>query len=126
MNTKSLILALATFAAAGGAFAQEATPDTWSHDAKSVATRAEVHGQAVAALTAGRVQNGEVSQFFEAPRAATPALTRTQVRAEAVEALRLGVFRSGEAVTRVPTASDLASIREAGLKAVQVRTASIN
>ena len=55
MNAIKSIVAIVATVAATGAFAQEATPDTWITDSKSVASRREVHNQAVAARAAGTV-----------------------------------------------------------------------
>ncbi len=125
MNTKSLILALATAAAASATFAQEATPEPWNHTAKSVLTRAEVQAQAAANLAAGQARFGEATQFFDT-RSATPlALSRAQVAAEAREAGRLGLVNVGEGVSRLPNAQELANIRAAGQRAIEVRTAAM-
>jgi Domain of unknown function (DUF4148) len=113
MNTsfKTLIAALATVAATS-AFAQEATPDTWIHEAKSVATRQAVNNEARAARAAGEIAFGEAYGHDFSSKIAT-RLTRAQVVAEAIEAQRLGLTQTGE-VQRFATQGQLDSIRRAG------------
>ncbi len=113
MNTsfKTLIAALATVAATG-AFAQEATPDTWIHEAKSVVSRQSVHNEARAALAAGEIRTGEAYGHDFSSKTMT-RFTRAQVVAEAIEAQRLGLTQTGE-VQRFATQAQLDSIRRAG------------
>ncbi len=122
MNTiKSLIAVVATVAATG-AFAQEATPDTWIAQSTSVASRQAVHDQAVAARVAGNIAFGEAFDYNFASRASS-TLSRAQVVAEAREAQRLGLTQGGE-VQRFATPSQLDSIRRAGQNVAGTMTAS--
>lgn len=105
----TIVVALAAAAGLGTAVAQEATPDTWTQ-APSVASRADVKSQAVAAVRAGQVQYGEVTRFVD--QAATASKTRAQVAAEAREAIRLGSL-SGE-TNVVFTPAQLEQLRIAG------------
>lgn len=119
--TKTLVAVLATIAA-GGVFAQEATPDTWITEAKSVVSRQAVDAQARMARASGELGVGEAAGHDFSSRAASK-LTRVQVAAEAREAQRLGLTQAGEVQT-FATASQLERIRRAGEAAIGTNLAS--
>jgi hypothetical protein len=96
MNAIKSLVAIVATVAATGAFAAEATPDTWVQEARSVTSRQAVNEQARDARVAGHVGVGEASIAIDATNA-TPALTRAQVAAEARAALRQGLIKVGEA-----------------------------
>jgi Domain of unknown function (DUF4148) len=79
-------------------------------------TRADVSADTIDAARAG-LSRGNAIDVPELP-AEKPSLTRTQVRAEAIEAARLGLIGRGDREARPPTATELESIRQAGLRAV--------
>jgi hypothetical protein len=116
MNTPRTLIAAALVAlfAAGGAVAQEATPDTWT-EITSTVSRAEVRADAAAAQQAGRIEYGEASRSAVA---FVSTKTRAQVLAEAAEAQRLGLLGHGErsAPSISPAQADL--IQMAGLRAL--------
>jgi len=88
----------------------------------SQTSRADVKAQAIAAREAGLIAKGEAS--YEMPVAVAPSgLSRVQVLAETVEARRLGLIPHGELPARDATPAELESIRQAGLKAVQIHLA---
>jgi hypothetical protein len=118
MNTRHSLIASALVAAfaASPAFAQEATPDTWT-DIASTTTRAEVRADAAAALRAGEIERGEASSASADFRSLK---TREQVRAEAVAAMRLGLIGHGERSAPSFTPAQAESIRQAGLDALSV------
>ncbi len=122
MNAKTLLAAaFATISAlgAGSAFASEWT-DEYPVAHTSTLSRADVQAEALRALAAGLIANGEQSIVIAD---AGPMLTRVQVRAETLEAIRVGaISRHEESVA--PTAAQLESIRLAGLKAVVMTMAS--
>lgn len=126
MNATSSITAAAVVVAstlvAVAAYAQEATPDHWSAQARSVATREAVRDEARAALAAGTLRTGEAGDH-DFTRGFRPTLTRAQVVAEAIEARRLGLTSGGEA-PRLPTAKELESIRRAGAAVLETTVAS--
>jgi Domain of unknown function (DUF4148) len=87
--------------------------------APSQRSRAEVHAEAV---TAARARAGrsrfEAGEWLDQQLALPSTLSRAQVRAEAIEARRLGLVVRGDSEQRLPTASELESIRQAGLRAI--------
>lgn len=83
---------------------------------QSTRTRAEVHAEAVAAVKAGLPRGDAVDVPYQPIGGST--LTRAQVRAEAIEAGRLGLLSRGDRDARLPTANELESVRQAGLRAV--------
>jgi Domain of unknown function (DUF4148) len=121
MNTPRSLIAsslvtVAALFATSGATAQEATP-TGFDQTVSVASRADVHAQAVAALRAGLIESGEASRStFELQS----TQTRAQVLAEAVEARRLGLLGHGELSAPSATPAQAEQIRSAGLRALSV------
>jgi hypothetical protein len=121
ISTRTLIAAAiaAGLFAGTSAFAQEATSDVWTQ-APSIATRAEVQAEAVAALRNGLVESGEASRSsvdFVSTK------SRAQVVAETVEAQRLGLIVGGEASSPTVTASQIEQIRQAGLRIVSMPVA---
>jgi len=85
---KTLIAALMTVAAATSAFAGEANDDdqTWTRQAPSVQTRAEVKAELAQARAQGQqlaVFSGEASVFLEPGRTAT-ARNREDVKRETI------------------------------------------
>lgn len=123
MHTKTFItVAIALIGAAFGATAAragEAMPD-YPVSFTTTLTRAEVQAQALRAREAGHTAMGERSYVVASTG---PALTRTQVVAELHEAIRLGLISVGEHSV-IPTAMQLDSIRQAGLKALSMTMAS--
>lgn len=87
MNTRTLIAAAAlTFAAAGSAFAQEATLFP-AADTQSSVTRAEVRADAVRALKQGELTEAAMLNLQATPRS---ELSRDAVRADTRRAQRSG------------------------------------
>ena len=85
--TRSLLVAIAlTAAAAGSAFAQEATPDSWLHGVQSTKTRAEVSADLAAARASGLIRAW--SDGYIAP-VRSNAL-RAEVQAQTVRAIQSG------------------------------------
>jgi len=78
-------------------------------------SREEVRAEAIAAQQPSQDQS-RVEGSIVPDQAAPPALSREQVRAEAIEAVRLGVPSRGESAREL-SASELESIRQAGLRA---------
>jgi hypothetical protein len=100
---------------AGAAFAQEATPDTWTK-INTGASVESVRADAKAAQKAGNISYGEATRHGVAATQLMP-LSRTQVQAEAREALRLGLVASGEGPAREATPQELQAVKTAGLRA---------
>ena len=89
--TQSLIVAIAlTAAAAGSAFAQEATPDTWTA-VSSNQTRATVLADLAAARRAGLIQVS--SEGYIEPVHASD-VQRTTVRQQTLQAIRSGEIKA--------------------------------
>jgi hypothetical protein len=89
----------------------------------SKVSREDVKRATRAAAQAGTIVTGEAS--FERPSALSKStLTATQVQAEAIEARRLGLIAEGEKPMREATPPELEQIRQAGLKALNLRLAS--
>ncbi|MDH4391436.1 MAG: hypothetical protein QE285_08435 [Aquabacterium sp.] len=86
--TRDLIaaIALTAAAAAGSAFAQEATPDTWLHSAKSTASGADVSADLQAARQPGLTRAWSAG-YIEPVR--NPAL-RAEVQARTLQAIQSG------------------------------------
>ncbi|HEY0855862.1 MAG TPA: hypothetical protein VGE16_02325 [Albitalea sp.] len=123
MNRKTLIAAataLIALAGAGSAFAIEATQDFRAADVTSTQSRDDVKRERDAAQRDGSLGHGEASP---APDAVS-TLTRPQVLAELREAQRLNLAASNEGEQRIATAAESASIRSAGLRAVQTSVAA--
>jgi hypothetical protein len=111
------LLALAPAAQAGDyeRFPEFSNP-TWQNQ------RADVRGQAVAALRAGEVGSGDYQPSTHWSDLSAPGLTRVQVAAEAREAVRLGVARTGDLYVP-PTPQQELQIRLAGQRAVEAAMA---
>jgi hypothetical protein len=111
------LLALAPAAQAGDyeRFPEFSNP-TWQNK------RADVRGQAVAALRAGGLGSGDYQPPTHWNDLGGPGLTRVQVVAEAREAVRLGVARTGELYVP-PTPQQELQIRLAGQRAVEAAMA---
>lgn len=121
-NLAAVTLAVASAFASPVSYAQEATPDHWISQSRSVAARADVReelrsAQASRALTYGEAAGHDFTRGFQ------PMLERVQVAAEAAEARRLGLMSGGE-VQRLPTTKEIESIRRAGAQALERRLAS--
>lgn len=89
MNAKSLITAATAAIALLGAasvFAQEATPDTWIHEAASTKSRAQVSAELQQARKDGTIKFGSAG-YMERNDAGR---TRLQVQAEVIAARRSG------------------------------------
>ena len=84
MNTRTLI-AIATFAVAGSAFAQEATSDAWM-DAAATKTRAQVGAELKQARADGSIKAASAGYL----PTVTVSKTRAEVRAEVLAAARSG------------------------------------
>ncbi len=83
----SLIAAIAlTAAAAGSAFAQEATPDSWLQGVQSTKSRAEVSAELVAARQTGLIQSA-TEGYIEPVR---NSALRAEVRARTLQAIQSG------------------------------------
>ena len=123
MHTKTLLtVAIALISAAFGATAAragEVEPD-YPVAYTSTLTRAEVKADALRARAAGHIAIGERSYVVADTG---PGLTRAQVVAETLEAIRVGAVDRHEQ-TQLPTAIQLESIRQAGLRAVSMTMAS--
>ena len=89
--TRNLIIAIAlTAAAAGSALAQEATPDTWLHSAKSTLSRADVSADLQAARQSGLTKSWSAG-YMEPVR--NPAL-RAEVQARTLQAIQSGELKA--------------------------------
>jgi hypothetical protein len=120
--TKTLAAILVTVAA-GGAFAQEASPGTGTLvGTGSMTTRQAVDAQARSARVSGQIAYGEAAGH-DFSSSVHGKLSRTQVAAEAREAQRQGLTQSGE-VQKIATQSQLESIRRAGEEALGTNVAS--
>jgi hypothetical protein len=117
MNTTRNVLALsaAFLFSAGTAFAQEATPDTWTKINTSASVES-VRAEAKAAQLAGNISHGEATRHGVPAPQLQPA-SRLIVQAEAREALRLGLIASGEGPARDATPQELQAVKTAGLRA---------
>ncbi len=111
---KSSFFAAVAFAAFG-AFAQEATPDTWTQINTSATVHA-VRADAVASKLAGNISHGEATRHGVMAAQLMP-LSRAQVQAEAREALLLGLVQSGEGPARIASAQQAQAVTLAGLRA---------
>jgi hypothetical protein len=87
MNTKQTFIAIAATLslAAGSAFAQEATPDTWTH-VSTTKSRADVSAELTQARASGLTRSWSAGYF----EPVTSVLSREAVRAETVRAIRSG------------------------------------
>ena len=119
---KSTLIAAAAAFAAAGAFAQEATPDTWTKIITSADVQT-VRAEAVASHKAGNISYGEATRHG-VTAAQTSPLSRAQVQAEAREAQRLGLLQFGEGPARLASTQELESIKLAGLRASGAALAS--
>ena len=89
--TQSLIAAIVlTAAAAGSAFAQEATADSWLQSAQSTKTRAEVSAELFAARKSGLTKAWSAG-YIEPVR---NGALRAEVRAATVQALHNGEVKA--------------------------------
>jgi hypothetical protein len=120
---KSTIFPLALLALGAQSAMAESPVYEYPQPIVSATSRADVKAQTAAARAAGLIASGEAS--YELPVAvASSGLTRVQVRAEAIEARRLGLIPHGEMGSRDATPAELESIRQAGLKALQLHLAA--
>ena len=123
MHTKTLLtVAIALIGAAFGATAAragEVEPD-YPMAFTSTLSRAQVKADAVRARAVGHIAIGERSYVVADTG---PGLTRAQVVAETLEAIRVGAIDHHEH-NQFPTAMQLESIRQAGLRAVSMAVAS--
>lgn len=88
---RHLFIAIAlTAAAAGSALAQEATPDTWLHSAKSTLSSADVSTALVAARQPGLTKAWSEG-YLETVR--NPAL-RAEVQARTLQAIQSGELKA--------------------------------
>ena len=104
--TQSLIAAIAlTAAAAGSAFAQEATPDSWLQGVQSSKSRAEVTAELSAARQTG-VLNAWNPGYIEPARSAA---LRATVKASTLQAIQTGELRAinAEVYTYLPAGTVL-------------------
>lgn len=132
MNTRKIMLVVAAIVGGSAALAQspialtrtdiEVGESAGLHRlmaTPSQRSRAEVHAEALAAARArAGTSSYEDGALLDRQLALPSTLSRAQVRAEAIEARRLGLYGHGEGDPRLPTASELESIRQAGLRAV--------
>ena len=88
--TKQLIAAASLTVIGLSAFAQEATPDTWVHDAQASKSRQAVVAELEAARKDGTINASSVNYDFVGRSAATK--TRGQVRAELADARASGEY----------------------------------
>lgn len=90
-TTQSLIAAIAlTAAAAGSAFAQEATPDSWLQTVHGTKTRAEVSAELQAARQAGLTRAWSAG-YMEPLRASA---LRAEVQARTLQAIQTGELKA--------------------------------
>ena len=123
MHTKTLLtVAIALIGAAFGATAARAgeVESDYPVAFTSALSRAQVKADAVRARAVGHIAIGERSYVVAVTG---PGLTRAQVVAETLEAIRVGAIDHHEH-NHFPTATQLASIRQAGLRAVAMTVAS--
>ena len=106
----AVTLTVASVVACPAARAQEATPDTWITQSRSVASRADVRDELRAAQASGAFMHGEAAGH-DFTRAFRPMLARLQIATEAAEARRLGLTLGGE-VQRFPTLQEIEAIRD--------------
>ncbi len=122
MNSKIIIATtLIALVGAGSAFAQEGTQDFPAAQFLSSQSRADVKAELATAQ-----RNGTAFTYTEASPAPVPVsgLTRAQVVAELREAQRLGLVGiSNEGDFRIATQAEQASIRAAGLRAINTNVA---
>ena len=123
MHTKTLFtVVIALIGAAFGATAAragEVEPD-YPMAFTSTLSRAQVKADAVRARAVGHIAISERSYVVADTG---PGLTRAQVVAETLEAIRVGAIDHHEH-NQFPTAMQLESIRQAGLRAVAMTVAS--
>ena len=96
-STNQLIAAAALTVIGLSAFAQEATPDTWMHDATVAKSRQEVLAELQAARKDGTIN--AVSANYDFVRRSPSVKTREQIRAELALARASGEYAAmnGEA-----------------------------
>jgi len=90
MNARKTLIAAVTMAFAGIAAAQEATPDTWLHEAQMSKSRAEVQAELAQARKDGTIGASGSSYNFVAR--AKIVKTRDEVKAELAQAKASGEF----------------------------------
>jgi len=89
--TRSLFVAIAlTAAAAGSAFAQEATPDTWLQSFQSSKSRAEVSAELAAARQSGLTRAWSAG-YMEPLRSSA---LRAEVQARTLQAIQSGELKA--------------------------------
>lgn len=149
MNPSKLMLVVAAVVGAGAALAQSPQSKTRAevraeaiaanqagqirvgdmavlHDQlssmSSQRSRAEVQAEAAAANQArAGIVTHEGSLLPDDQLSTSSTLSRTQVRAEAIEAQRLRLIVNGDTGQRLPTPAELESVRQAGLRAVDMK-----
>ncbi len=122
MNTKTLFAAAFAAIATLGATSALADGATYEFPTTTTSTvsRADVKAETLRARAVGRIAEGERSIVITD---SGPSLTRAQVVAETLEAIRIGaISRHEQSVS--PTAAQLESIRQAGLRAITMTMAS--
>jgi hypothetical protein len=97
---KTMLMAVLCTAAAA-AFAQEATPDTWMSEAKSVRSRADAYAEVLQARA-----SGELAQLRDPGY--LPTIAQSKLRAEVVAEL-LRARESGELAVMQAEAHDFAA-----------------
>lgn len=100
---------------ATGAFAQEATPDTWTQTG-ATKTRAQVLAELDQARQDGSIRSGSIGYDFVA--AATPSRSREEVRAELAHARSSGELAAvnDEAYHFTPPTRELFATSRAGAR----------
>jgi hypothetical protein len=89
-STQKLIAAAALTLIGLSAFAQEATPDTWTRDARASKSRQEVRAELQAARKDGTIN--ATSPTYDFVRRSPSVKTREQVRTELTEARFSGEY----------------------------------
>jgi hypothetical protein len=113
-----ILLPLALTVAAGASFAEGPIEGNEVFSFTSVASRADVQGQAIAARAAGLIPDGDIT-IAPVQEVQGAGKTRAQVVAETNEARRLGLLYIGEEM-KFATPAQVEQIRLAGLQANQL------
>lgn len=119
MNTKTFFVAAIAAFGAASAFASESNFE-YPISYTSTVSRASVQAEAIGAIKAGVISQGEQSIVLADSGS---NLSRAQVKAETLQAIRVGAIERHEH-NMTPTAAQLESIRQAGLKALTMTVAS--
>lgn len=117
-----LVIATVLAATTGLSFAAGEATYEYPQPHVSTVSRAEVKADAIRALRAGLIAQGELSIVAETTMGPTQ-FTRAQVLAELAEASRLGLVGGGER-SIIPTPQQSEQIRLAGLAATMPMLAS--